>query len=59
MIFAGLRTALAISLLVVVAAEFVAAMFVGIVTFGIVGVVMSTIFLEIERAVLPWKLDRP
>ncbi len=76
MIFAGLRTALAISFIVVVAAEFVAAksgigyliwsswqllevdtMFVGIVTVGLLGVVTSTIFREIERAVLPWKAD--
>ena len=74
--FAGLRTALAISFLVVVAAEFVAAksgigyliwsswqllqvdsMFVGIVTIGVLGVVTSTIFREIERAVLPWRPD--
>jgi NitT/TauT family transport system permease protein len=76
MTFAGLRTALAISFLVVVAAEFVAAksgigyliwsswqllqvdaMFVGIVTIGVLGVVTSTIFREIERAVLPWRPD--
>lgn len=74
MTFAGLRTALAISFIVVVAAEFVAsksgigyliwsswellqvdAMFVGIVTIGILGVIFSTIFREIERLVLPWK----
>ncbi len=76
MTFAGLRTALAISFIVVVAAEFVAAksgigyliwsswqllqvdaMFVGIVTIGVLGVVTSTIFREIERAVLPWRPD--
>ena len=76
MIFAGLRTALAISFIIVVAAEFVAAksglgyliwsswellqvdaMFVGIVTIGILGVITSTIFLEIERVVIPWKSE--
>ena len=76
MTFAGLRTALAISFIVVVAAEFVAAksgigyliwnswqllqfdaMFVGIVVIGVLGVVTSTIFREIERAVLPWRAD--
>ena len=74
MTFAGLRVALAISFIVVVAAEFVAAksgigyliwsswellkvdaMFVGIVTIGLLGVVTSTIFREIERLVIPWK----
>ena len=74
MTFAGLRTALAISFIVVVAAEFVAAktgigyliwsswellqvdaMFVGIVTIGVLGVVTSTLFRELERVVLPWK----
>ena len=76
MTFAGLRTALSISFIVVVAAEFVAAksgigyliwsswellqvdaMFVGIVTIGVLGVITSTIFREIERHVLPWKPD--
>ncbi len=76
MTFAGLRTALAISFIVVVAAEFVAAksglgyliwsswellqvdaMFVGIVTIGVLGVITSTIFREIERKVIPWKAD--
>jgi NitT/TauT family transport system permease protein len=74
MTFAGLRVALAISFIVVVAAEFVAAksglgyliwsswellkvdaMFVGIVTIGILGVISSTIFRELERLALPWK----
>ncbi len=77
MIFAGLRVALAISFIVVVAAEFVAAktgigyliwsswellkvdaMFVGIVVIGLLGVVTSTIFREIERKVIPWKTDQ-
>jgi len=31
------------------------AMFVGIVTIGLLGVITSTIFLEIERIVIPWK----
>ncbi|HEX9464418.1 MAG TPA: ABC transporter permease [Alphaproteobacteria bacterium] len=76
MIFTGLRTALAISFIVVVAAEFVAAktgigyliwsswellqvdaMFVGIVTIGVLGVITSTIFREIERVVIPWKAE--
>ncbi len=76
MTFAGLRTALAISFIVVVAAEFVAAksgigyliwsswqllqvdaMFVGIVTIGLLGVVTSTLFREIERLVIPWRAD--
>jgi len=76
MTFAGLRTALAISFIVVVAAEFVAAksgigyliwsswellqvdaMFVGIVTIGVLGVITSTIFREIERKVIPWKAE--
>lgn len=76
MMFAGLRVALAISFIVEVAAEFVAAkrgigyliwsswellnvdaMFVGIVTIGLLGVVTTTIFREIERLVIPWKSD--
>jgi ABC-type nitrate/sulfonate/bicarbonate transport system permease component len=31
------------------------AMFVGIVTIGLLGVITSTIFLEVERVVIPWK----
>lgn len=76
MIFAGLRVALAISFIVIVAAEFVAAktgigyliwsswellkvdaMFVGIVTIGILGVVTSALFRELERLVIPWKTE--
>jgi NitT/TauT family transport system permease protein len=74
MIFAGLRIALAVSFIVLVAAEFVAAKiglgyliwnswelvevdvtFVGIVTIGILGLVTSALFQEIERKVIPWK----
>jgi len=31
------------------------AMFVGIVTIGLLGVVTSTVFLDVERVVIPWK----
>ena len=74
MIFAGLRIALAVSFIVLVAAEFVATkagigyliwnswellqvdvMFVGIVTVGILGLISSALFQEIERKVIPWK----
>ncbi len=74
MIFAGLRIALAVSFIVLVAAEFVATkagigyliwnswellqvdvMFVGIVTIGIIGLISSALFQEIERKVIPWK----
>jgi ABC-type nitrate/sulfonate/bicarbonate transport system permease component len=74
MIFAGLRIALAVSFIVVVAAEFVASktgigfliwnswellqvdiMFVGIATIGILGLITSALFQEIERKVIPWK----
>jgi ABC-type nitrate/sulfonate/bicarbonate transport system permease component len=74
MIFAGLRIALAVSFIVLVAAEFVATkagigyliwnswellqvdiMFVGIVTIGILGLITSVLFQEIERKVIPWK----
>ncbi len=74
MIFAGLRIALAVSFIVLVAAEFVATksgigyliwnswellqvdiMFVGIVTIGILGLITSALFQEIERKVIPWK----
>jgi ABC-type nitrate/sulfonate/bicarbonate transport system permease component len=74
MIFAGLRIALAVSFIVLVAAEFVATkagigyliwnswellqvdvMFVGIVTIGILGLISSALFQEIERKVIPWK----
>jgi ABC-type nitrate/sulfonate/bicarbonate transport system permease component len=30
-------------------------MFVGIVTIGLLGVITSTLFLEVERKVIPWK----
>jgi len=74
MIFAGLRIALAVSFIVLVAAEFVATksglgyliwnswellqvdvMFVGIVTIGIIGLITSALFQEIERWAIPWK----
>ena len=74
MVFAGLRIALAVSFIVLVAAEFVTSktgigyliwnswellqvdvMFVGIVTIGILGLVTSALFQEIERKVVPWK----
>ena len=73
MIFAGLRIALAVSFIVLVAAEFVATkagigyliwnsrellqvdvMFVGIVTIGILRLISSALFQEIERKVIPW-----
>lgn len=76
MIFAGLRIALSVSFIVLVAAEFVATksgigyliwnswellqvdvMFVGIVTIGILGLIMSALFQEIERKVIPWKAE--
>ncbi len=76
MIFAGLRIALAVSFIVLVAAEFVATkagigyliwnswellqvdvMFVGIVTVGILGLIATVILQEIERKVIPWKVE--
>src|SRR5215469_9574486 len=73
-IFAGLRIALAVSFIVLVASEFVATksgigyliwnswellqvdvMFVGIVTIGILGLITSALFQEIERKAIPWK----
>jgi ABC-type nitrate/sulfonate/bicarbonate transport system permease component len=76
MIFAGLRISLAVSFIVLVAAEFVATksglgyliwnswellqvdiMFVGIVTIGILGLITSALFQEIERKVIPWKAE--
>jgi len=76
MIFAGLRIALAVSFIVLVASEFVATksgigyliwnswellqvdiMFVGIVTIGILGLITSAIFQEIERKAIPWKAE--
>jgi NitT/TauT family transport system permease protein len=76
-IFAGLRIALAVAFIVLVAAEFVASktgigyliwnswellqvdyMFVGIVTIGILGLITSALFAELERKVIPWKSDR-
>ena len=76
MIFAGLRIALAVSFIVLVASEFVASktgigyliwnswellqvdtMFVGIVTVGILGLITSVLFQEIERKVIPWQAE--
>jgi ABC-type nitrate/sulfonate/bicarbonate transport system permease component len=76
LIFAGLKIALAVSFVVLVAAEFVASksglgyliwnswellqvdyMFVGIVVIGILGLITSVLFQEIENAVIPWKAD--
>jgi NitT/TauT family transport system permease protein len=76
MIFAGLRIALAVSFIVLVAAEFVASksgigyliwnswellqvdtMFVGIVSIGIIGLITSALFQEIERKCIPWKAE--
>jgi NitT/TauT family transport system permease protein len=75
-IFAGLRIALAVSFIVLVASEFVASktgigyliwnswellqvdtMFVGIVTIGILGLITSALFQEVERKVIPWKAE--
>ena len=75
-IFAGLRIALAVSFIVLVASEFVATksgigyliwnswellqvdvMFVGIVTIGILGLITSVIFQEVERKAVPWKAE--
>jgi ABC-type nitrate/sulfonate/bicarbonate transport system permease component len=33
-------------------------MFVGIVTIGIIGLITSALFQEIERKVIPWKADQ-
>jgi ABC-type nitrate/sulfonate/bicarbonate transport system permease component len=76
MIFAGLRIALAVSFIVLVASEFVATkngigyliwnswellqvdvMFVGIVAIGILGLITSATFQEIERKAVPWKAE--
>jgi NitT/TauT family transport system permease protein len=75
-IFAGLRIALAVSFIVLVASEFVASkvgigymiwnswellqvdiMFVGIVTIGVLGLITSVLFQELERKVIPWKAE--
>ena len=75
-IFAGLRIALAVSFIVLVASEFVATksgigyliwnswellqvdvMFVGIVTIGVLGLITSVLFAEIERKAIPWKQE--
>jgi NitT/TauT family transport system permease protein len=75
-IFAGLRIALAVSFIVLVASEFVAAksgigyliwnswellqvdvMFVGIVTIGVLGLITSVLFQELERWAVPWKTE--
>ena len=72
----GLRIALAVSFIVLVASEFVASktglgfmiwnswellqvdiMFVGIVTIGVLGLITSVLFQEIERKVIPWKAE--
>ncbi len=76
-IFAGLRIALAVAFIVLVASEFVATksglgymiwnswellqvdiMFAGIVTIGLLGLVTSVIFEEVQRRVIPWKQER-
>jgi ABC-type nitrate/sulfonate/bicarbonate transport system permease component len=76
-IFAGLRIALAVAFIVLVASEFVATksglgymiwnswellqvdiMFAGIVTIGLLGLVTSLLFEEVQRRVIPWKHDR-
>jgi ABC-type nitrate/sulfonate/bicarbonate transport system permease component len=76
LIFAGLKIALAVSFVVLVAAEFVASktgigyliwnswellqvdfMFVGIVVIGILGLITSVLFAEIERIIIPWKAE--
>lgn len=76
-IFAGLRIALAVAFIVLVASEFVATktgigymiwnswellqvdiMFAGIVTIGLLGLVTSLIFEEVQRRVIPWKQER-
>ena len=76
LIFAGLKIALAVSFVVLVAAEFVASktgigyliwnswellqvdfMFVGIVVIGILGLITSVLFQELERIVIPWKAE--
>ena len=75
-IFAGLRIALAVSFIVLVASEFVATksgigyliwnswellqvdvMFVGIVSIGIIGLITSALFQELERKAVPWKRE--
>jgi NitT/TauT family transport system permease protein len=75
-IFAGLRIALAVSFIVLVASEFVATksgigyliwnswellqvdvMFVGIVTIGVLGLITSVLFQELERWAVPWKSE--
>ena len=75
-IFAGLRIALAVSFIVLVASEFVATksgigyliwnswellqvdvMFVGIVSIGVLGLITSVLFQEIERKAVPWKTE--
>jgi NitT/TauT family transport system permease protein len=75
LIFAGLKIALAVSIVVLVAAEFVASksglgyliwnswellqvdyMFVGVVVIGLIGLITSVLFEELENLVLPWKV---
>jgi ABC-type nitrate/sulfonate/bicarbonate transport system permease component len=76
LIFAGLKIALAVSFVVLVAAEFVASksglgyliwnswellqvdyMFVGIVVIGVLGLIASVLFDEVERIVIPWRAE--
>jgi ABC-type nitrate/sulfonate/bicarbonate transport system permease component len=76
MIFAGLRIAVAVAFIVLVAAEFVStkvgigymiwnswellqvdSMFVGIVVIGLLGLITSALLQEIERKVIPWKVQ--
>ncbi len=76
-IFAGLKIALAVAFIVLVASEFVATktgigymiwnswellqvdiMFAGIVTIGLLGLISSVIFEEVQRRVIPWKQER-
>jgi NitT/TauT family transport system permease protein len=76
LIFAGLKIALAVSIVVLVAAEFVASksglgyliwnswellqvdyMFVGIVVIGLMGLLFSVLFQELENLVIPWKTN--
>lgn len=75
LIFAGLKIALAVSIVVLVAAEFVASksglgyliwnswellqvdyMFVGVVMIGIIGLLSSVLFQELENLAIPWKV---
>src|SRR5215211_3901932 len=71
MIFAGLRIALAVSFIVLVASEFVASkvgigyliwnswelLQVDVMFVGILGLITSVVFQELERLVIPWKAE--